>query len=349
MTLASYKSRHIGHFVLFLLVAIGGAIILFIDYTVAQKILSQWRTSTYLETVGTVTHSRVELIDKETHIRIHYDYVVNGEQYTGTEYRHVHMILSGSAAHRILSEYPVGKVVPVYHCPDQPQQAVLCKGLGTQDLPILLFLLPFNGVLLIGIYGLLKSMCRRFFRNEHNWFRDFPIRDDGVTIRLRVSLHDPIPATIIGTFSTCIIALLLFWLAELDIDPLSVLAGGIVLGGVFGFWNAVRLNRSDLYTLTVDKTYSELTLPRQPDKTPGPVVPFDAIEAITLSVTRRESKDERDNHILTLYYRSGNETKSAIVVSNHNWIEFFNFREGNVEQELMELKNWILRETGKVV
>jgi len=325
-------------------------ITLAIDYVIARDMWRQWNTLTYFETVGTITHSKVichsEGGEDSSYVpKIHYDYTVGWQQYSGKVYSFTPPPTEINTARRLVGDHPVGKAVPVYYCPDQPQRTVLRKGLETQDFLVPLMLVPFNGIMLIGIYTLQKIGNIHFSRSKQRWFRNFPVRYDALTfqLRLRVSYHNPIIMAIVGTLPAAFLALPFLFLGHLD----AVLLVGwnmVVLGGLFGFWLAVHWNRSDLYVLAVDQMNGNLILPRQPDKTLGPVVPFDAIDDLTLSRQAAEHSEDRDNHLLTLHYRSGEESKSAVVASNHNRGIFLKFGD---TKELTELKNWILCQIGR--
>ena len=319
-------------------------IVLTFDYIIVRDLWRQWKTSAYLETIGTVTHSKVNVHhgSEETSYTpvIHYDYTVGNQQYSGKVYRLTAPFRSKRTVYQIIKEHPVGKAVPVYYCPDLPQLAVLRQGLEMQDSFTLLFLAPFNGGMLLGVYGLLKSKYGRL--------SGFTVQDDGLTLRLRISSHDPIATAISGTLPAIFTTFPFFifdGLNRFEEIGIGMGWGMTVLGGWLGARYAVRWNRSDKNILIVDKTCNELILPRQPDQTPGPVVPFDAIEDLTLSKVAAKPGDEEENHILTLHYRYGNETQSAIIASNHNRTNFFHFVEfPDTIEELMALKNWILRE-----
>ncbi|MCL2709994.1 MAG: DUF3592 domain-containing protein, partial [Planctomycetaceae bacterium] len=147
--------------------------------------MSQWQTSTYLETVGTITHSKVK-VESDTDgtsysPEIHYNYHVDGEQYSGEVYKFIQNFDSRKYVRNIIKEHPVAKEVPVYYHPDQPQKAVLFKGFEMRDAMPLIFLLPFNGIALVVFCVPLTLRLERLFRNDNHWFRDFPIRNDGLT------------------------------------------------------------------------------------------------------------------------------------------------------------------------
>jgi hypothetical protein len=327
--------------------------VLIFDSFIGWQILSQWKTLTYLETVGTVTHSKVKVSyggDKPDSYtpEIHYNYSVKGEQYSGEVYKFTRV--SSARARQLVKEHPVGKAVLVYYSSDQPQRAVLFKGLVMRDAYPITFMIPVNGIMLIGIYVLLTSKFRRLFRSDEHWFRDFPIQDDGLTIRLRTDSEDLFFLAIVGmsvaSFFSVFLIILLSYL--LDMGTAIVLGCvATILGGLLGVWLAVHKNRSDKYLFVVDKMCGTLELPRQPDKTPGPVVPFDSIEDLVYTKIDKKSDDDSDKHSLTLHYRSEGETKSAIVISSdHNWSPLYFCK---AEEEFTALKGWILRETNREI
>ena len=94
------------------------------------------RASLSWETVeGTVTQSEVKSKSGgrgsgRTYMQsIHYDYTVDGKQYTGDRYCFVPFYSSDSSrARKIVAEYPVGSVVKVYYSPDVPEDSVLIPG-----------------------------------------------------------------------------------------------------------------------------------------------------------------------------------------------------------------------------
>jgi hypothetical protein len=274
---------------------------------------------------------------------VRYDYSVGQQRYSNDVYAFALSYTSGSDVSRqIVAEHPVGKSVSVYYCPTQPQQAVLRKGLMIRDFHVPLILVPFNCIMFLGFYILLKS--RRLFRSERCWFRDFPIQYDGSILRLRVGYHDPIILAIAAPIPAVFIAIPFGLLGNLDI-ALLVGWGMAILSVILGFWLATYWNHSDLYPVIIDKMNGTLSLPRQPDQTRGPVVPFSAIEDLTLS---NHSGRNRPNHVLTLHYRCGGMSKSAIVASNHNRGLFLHFCRDIDGTELTALKDWLMCKINEV-
>jgi hypothetical protein len=327
------------------------AFILFLDWETANGMMRQCKTSKYIETIGTVTQSNMEITPngKGTRPMFQYEYIVNDTRYIGTKYKFlVHDSIKVSR--QLVADFPVDSTLPVYYCPDQPQLAVLCKGLDRHTFIFPLLWIPFNGIMLLGFYALLKIKLRRFVRNKERWFRDFPIQSDGTILRLRISTIDPVATTLYGILPSLLVLLIL---SDIGYNDLALVFGGgtILLGGLLGYCYAYRSNCSGLYELMIDKTHGVLLLPWQPEWTLGPTVPFDAIEEITLVQTDAVPSftllRKWDTHILMLRYHSEDTTKSAIIASKHNLGTTFHFTDADPETELTELKHWILREIGR--
>lgn len=123
----------------------------------------------YVETTGKVTSSRVE--ETRDHKRkrsfrpqVEYDYLVDGKTLHGKVRTFGEATISGTGARHsaegVLKRYPVGQEVPVFYNPDDPQQAVLERGIGGNELLLVLFMTPFNGVML-GIWSAVFYQWRR--------------------------------------------------------------------------------------------------------------------------------------------------------------------------------------------
>jgi hypothetical protein len=121
------------------------------------------------ETTGTVTHSHVEQTrDNKRKLsfrpQVQYDYVVGGKTLHGKVRTFGEATISGTGAQRsaegVLKRYPVGKEVTVYFDPKDPSQAVLERGIGGNELLLILFMTPFNGVML-GIWSAAFYQWRR--------------------------------------------------------------------------------------------------------------------------------------------------------------------------------------------
>ena len=78
---------------------------------------------------GTVTHSEVGYNDSKSIPTIHYEYVVDGIQYTGKRYCFGDFDSSAfGSAKRIVDELSVGSTVTVFYSPATPEKSVLVPG-----------------------------------------------------------------------------------------------------------------------------------------------------------------------------------------------------------------------------
>jgi hypothetical protein len=111
-------------------VPIGGVI--WYLYSRKQKANTiQQASQTWLETLGTVIKSRVEVSGGEvTSVspRVIYEYEVSGVMYQGDQIRAGDKFWSvgtSQEAYRTIDQYPEGQVVIVYYNPDNPAEATL--------------------------------------------------------------------------------------------------------------------------------------------------------------------------------------------------------------------------------
>jgi hypothetical protein len=76
---------------------------------------------------------------------IHYEYTVGPVRYSGDRVRFTHnATLEEAESKQIVALYPVGKAVPVYYNPNNPEAAVLKKGIYWPVLVILAFAIVFG-------------------------------------------------------------------------------------------------------------------------------------------------------------------------------------------------------------
>ncbi|MCJ7622060.1 MAG: DUF3592 domain-containing protein [Anaerolineaceae bacterium] len=111
-------------------VPIGGVI--WYLYSRKQKANTiQQASQTWLETLGTVIKSRVEVSGGEvTSVspRVIYEYEVSGVMYQGDQIRARDKFWSvggSQEAYKTIDQYPEGQVVIVYYNPDNPAEAAL--------------------------------------------------------------------------------------------------------------------------------------------------------------------------------------------------------------------------------
>jgi hypothetical protein len=191
---------------------IWSAFTLLFDGFVLWGIARQLMATTYPSAAGVITHSVVQSSSdgEGTTYRpeLRFDYTVAGMAYTGTRYRY-QVVASGQGnARQIVAGHPVGQQVAVRYNPSDPANSVLQTGVEGIDLFLILFLTPFNVVMLAFWWAAWNS--RRRFDPEVP-FSGFTVRQaDGL---LHVCLNDPrLPSAVLtaGGLSFVLIFLLGF-------------------------------------------------------------------------------------------------------------------------------------------
>src|SRR5262249_25054689 len=108
----------------------------------------------------------------------------NGRPYEGRRIRFSMLSAGRSDAYQIVQAHPSGCAATVYIDPAHPQRAVLEQRLrGTDFLP-LVFSMPFNAVMLIGIMAVVESRLSR--RRPGAVVAGFRVWDEGGITRVRV-------------------------------------------------------------------------------------------------------------------------------------------------------------------
>lgn len=137
------------------------------------------RAESYPTVQGVVIHSDVEVNhgdDATTYgVDVKYRYEVGRRQYIGEQYRYGDMASNDDYAKRIVRSLPVESIVTVYYNPDDPSDAVLKPGVNGADLFAMLFMTPFNLVMLAGWTAVGAGL----------WNMRKPMRDRVVKIRKR--------------------------------------------------------------------------------------------------------------------------------------------------------------------
>src|SRR5262245_51454477 len=129
------------------------AIVLVFDGFAGYSGINQLRALSFSTTTGVINHSEVtdqSDSDGTTHgVDISYHYEVAEHPYEGDRYRYGAGSSSDSAwARDAVATYSEGSEVKVFYNPKDPSEAVLSPGLDSSNYMWLLFLTPFNMVML---------------------------------------------------------------------------------------------------------------------------------------------------------------------------------------------------------
>ena len=271
------------------------AITLTFDFLIAKASIHQIHALGYSTAIGTITSSEVEANDDGdgTTYRpvIKYFYVAGDQRYEGDRYRYGQMGTGDRSAHRIVESYPVGRQVEVHYAPHYPADAVLRVGLEGLDLFVMMFMLPFN-LIMLGLWLAILGGVR--YRLSRPVAGGAKVIDDGRHLRVRLSPQKPF---LIGVAASGGVAFILVFVVGFAFGfnaPMVVMvaAWGLILGGGGIAWLQVhrRLARGDS-DLLIDEFRSSLTLPRTFGRQGDVVVPSGRIVAIEVAHEEKPDSD----------------------------------------------------------
>lgn len=243
-----------------------GMTLLFDGFTLvpaARQVLAQ----RFVATEGIIRSSEVthhEDSEGDTHgVRITYGYNVAGREYVGDRYRYN----AGSSsdcgwANQAVANHPVGKTVTVYYNPRNPADALLRPGLAGSDLILVMFMTPFNAVML-GFWWFGWNRLMRRWRN--------PIAG-GVKVttglrqtRARLTEYSPLVVTLASIAFAAFLSLFVILISYGGFHPplhamkitwLIVIA----LGVANGLWHWKKILTGD-YDLILDELNGAIQLP----------------------------------------------------------------------------------------
>jgi len=124
------------------------------DYLFGVNLFEQYSTKDYANTSGRITHGEVvqpHRLGRHYDVDIRYHYEVNRRSFEGTRFRCIR-VTSLSSAQNVVAAHPVGSTTKVFYNPKDPRDSVLSAGIEQSDLYGLLFLIPFNLVMVFQWY-----------------------------------------------------------------------------------------------------------------------------------------------------------------------------------------------------
>jgi hypothetical protein len=195
-----------------------------------------WR---YAQTQGTITEFRVEQHhdsdgDTTWHPVVKYHYQVAGKQYEGNRIRFFEMTFNSGRQQvkEAQRRFVVGRPVPVYYDPGRPERAILDRRLRGQDFFLLLFLNPFNIIMVVGWYFLVAS------RRRGAKPASVKIRDDGLRIVARLYNLTPLAGAALAVLVSSFVLIFVcgFSSRGMPADWLVAVSWLIVLGSAAAAW-----------------------------------------------------------------------------------------------------------------
>ena len=289
------------------------AIVGLFDVVIGLSIVASMRAETFPTTTGTVTHSEVtrhsDSDGADTYgVDIRYTFNVNGQTFVGDTYRY----LAGSSsdsdwAHEAVAAHPVGATVTVHYDPVDPRNAVLQTGVDGSNLFMLMFMTPFN-VVMLGVWWLGGERAWHRWRGSEPKLVDWSY--DGATTRVRFPRVAPVAGALgaigAGAFASIFIVGFTsgFHPSMEYVTTMWVLVG---LGGAAAFAWLRQQQASGAYDLVIgDRT---VELPALFDRKARETIERKAIAGI--SVTKVAEGDNTPSYEIKLERRDGGAAKVA--------------------------------------
>lgn len=244
------------------------AIVMVFNGFIGYGIYQNYQAQSYLETTGVVTKSVVSSHRSSDGTSyspdIEYHYEVDGQSYTSEQHVYGEIGSSNrSLAKKAVAKFPQGKSVTVYYNPADPGDAVLDRSFESMPWFLLLFLTPFN-LVMVGLwwacgYGIWRSL----FGKEEGTVGGCEIVHDGFATRVKIGRSHPMIAAGVGIGIVSFISIFALGLSNLS-DNIFALGGAVVLmilaGGAGAYWQVSR-NQSGQRDLVLDRSNMKMIIP----------------------------------------------------------------------------------------
>jgi len=250
----------------------------------------------FSSTEGTIITSEVTEHDGDDGttygVKVSYSYSVGDQDYMGDRYRYATSSSSGSWARRVVNALPPGTKVRVYYDPANPQNSLLKPGIAGSDLFQLMFMTPFNAVM-IGFWWAAGSTLRL------KWFKP---PAGGVTLktglrrtRARLNSFSPLAT---GLATVALLAFVGTFIVAFGLGgshpPLRtmvviwsvILAGGLLTAA----WHWANI-LSGKYDLILDELNGSLQLPLTQGRKTRQTVAVAKVQSVYVSTIEKRSSD----------------------------------------------------------
>jgi hypothetical protein len=222
---------------------------------------------------------------------ISYSYEVDGKVFHGNRYRYGQMASNDNSAARTVAEFPAGAAVTVYYRPDDPTDSLLRPGATGTDLFVLLFMLPFNLVML-GIWWALANQL--LLRRRKRLAGGARIIDDGFQVRVRLAVFTPLAAAFVmiaalGLVAVFVLAFTVGANPSLEI-MIGVWCGLLGAGLIVGIARARRLASGE-WDLLIDNMARTVRLPRGMGRKEPITVSIANITGLSVETTSKQGAE----------------------------------------------------------
>lgn len=282
------------------------------DVLIGGSMLSSLQALSFERTSGTITQSGVvrhEDSDGDTYsVDIRYTYHVDGTRHEGARYSYSVVSSSDrSWADLIVAAHPVGATRDVHYSPGQPSESVLRPEVDGSTLMMLMFLMPFNAVM-VGIWAYVGWLCLQ--RRYHGVRPPLPTFDRGGATHVRLTQLSWPFAGIIGVGGASFAGIFLIGLSTgFHPEADMMIVAWIVIGLVGGYvaYDRRRKELAGVFDISVDQRF--VTLPLVAGETARKQVRKSDVAGIEMKFTGTD--DDTPNYDIVLCKRDGDAHKLA--------------------------------------
>ena len=273
---------------LLLILPIVMAPVLVLDGWILHMLARQSLAAFHPSASGTITQSQVVSSDDSYGFEARYAYAVGGRAYEGSRSSHGEWSSSNRGRVEDLARrFPVGATASVFYDPESPEDAVLITGVQGMDLFLLMFMNPFNLVLLVGWRGALRVLRDKEEDQLGVFTRDgrVHVRLEGVSA-LAVGVMALGGASFLSIFAVGFVTGFEPPLAVAVLTWVAVIATGVV----FARRQRAKLDSGE-YDLILDETTRRLSLPVGPGRGKRLDVPWSQVKSVLLEKSTRKDNE----------------------------------------------------------
>lgn len=234
-------------------------------------------------------------------LRVQYTYKVNRREYKGDRYSFVTGdTWTTSDKRRVADALRPPAQVPVYYDPDDPERAVLTNQLFAGDYFALLFLVPFNVMVLGTLWFVMNALRIDLLRPA---FAGAPVRRTPRDVRVDLARLTPMTSAMLVLFASSFVMIFVLGFGVLPFypSPIAVFAGlgGCLLAACL-IWLKRRLRvGSGTLDLIIDSQSGRLRLPANYGRDEPLIVSTSDVDEI--DVKEQEIRRKRGNGRRTAY------------------------------------------------
>ena len=221
----------------------------------------------YPSAAGAVTHSEVTTHHSSKHgtsyqASISYRFEVGAKQFTGERLRFTPASSDSTSACSLVSAHPVGSTVQVFYNPNDPMESLLLPGVNGSDFLAVLFLTPFNAIML-GLWIWTGGWLReRLFRPLAGGVK---IIADGMSTRVRLPQFGAVGWGLVTAGGLGFVSMFIVGFST-KMQPsiglaLAVLAAVYLAGVGVAFWQWRKIS-SGIDDLVINEAARTLVLPQ---------------------------------------------------------------------------------------